>query len=326
MAPNHFVMNIQSYEVEPLQQFFKYNEIPFEGLYPMVRGRVSHINGVAVDTTDKSELDPALKRELNLSWADKIQANNKLTDGSWWTAEEFGMPLISVEKELARRLGVGIGDELTFQVSDQSVSARIKNLREVQWDSFQPNFYVIFPSRVIEQYPASFISSFYLSKKNKNMLNSLVRSFPTLTVLEVDAIIAQVQTILQQVSKAVEYVMLFVLFSGMMVLVASMQSSMDERIHNAVLMRTLGAKKSFLQNAQLSEFVMLGLFSGLLAVLSAELIAYLLYTKIFSLTFELHGLLWLAGPVISVILIILLSYLYMRNVTRQSPLKILRYS
>lgn len=325
-APNHFVMNIQSYEVEPLRAFLQAQQIPAEGLYPMVRGRISHINSQPVDGNgDKNELDPALKRELNLSWADKLQVNNKLVEGHWWQPSE-NSAVISVERELARRLGVGIGDELTFQISDQSITARIKNLREVQWDSFQPNFYVIFPDKIINQFPVSYISSFYLPKQNKNVLNSLVRSFPTLTVLEVDAIIDQVQSILQQVSQAVEYVMLFVLFAGMMVLIASMQSSMDERVQNAVVMRTLGAKRSFLQNAQLSEFIMLGLFSGLLAVISTELIAWLLYSRVFSLEFDMHWWLWFSGPSISVVLILLLSYAYMRKVTRQSPLKILRYS
>lgn len=327
-APNHFAINIQADEVKEVQQFFTQQEIETEGLYPMVRGRIIKINNrdVLDAVPDKSKLDESLKRELNLSWSSQIQANNKLIEGSWWADDDTGKAVVSIEKGLARRLNVEIGDSLTFSVADQNISATIKSIRSVQWDSFQPNFYIVFPENVINKFPVSYISSFYIEASKKKTLNQLVKNFPTLTVLEVDAIMAQVKSIMQQVTTAVEYVMLFVLFAGMMVLVASMQSSMDERINAAVIMRTLGAKKSFLTRSQFSEFSLLGLFSGVLAVSGTEIIAYLLYSKVFDLDFELHLSLWVFGPLISICLILIISWVYMRKITKQSPVKALRYA
>ena len=327
-APNHFVINIQPYEVDAVNQFFINNKIKSENLYPMVRGRVSEINDVPVleAVPDKSKLDEALKRELNLSWAVEMQQSSRLLEGRWWRVNDSGKPFISIEKGLAERLGIGIGDTLSFKIADRSIRAEIASLRSVQWDSFQPNFYVIFPVGVIETFPVSYISSFYIDMQDKKLLNQLIAEFPTLTVLEVDAIMDQVKSMVEQVSTAVEYVMLFVLFAGMMVLVASMQSSMDERVHTAVMMRTLGARKSFLLKSQFAEFGMLGLFSGLLAVSGTEMIAYMLYTRVFNLEFELHTGLWLIGPLISMLLILLISRLYTKKVTQQSPLKVLRYN
>lgn len=324
-SPNHFVINIQSYEVDAVKQFFTQNSINSEGLYPMVRGRITQINNVAVlkAVPDSSKLDESLKRELNLSWSNQLQNNNKVLQGEWWETEDTGKALISIEKGLARRLQVNIGDKLTFSIADQSIQATIKNIRSVQWESFQPNFYITFPESVINHHPVSYISSFYIPESKKKLLNQLIAKFPTLTVLEIDAIMQQVKSIMQQVSTAIEYVMLFVLLAGFMVLIASMQSSMDERIHAAVIMRTLGAKTSFIRRSQMAEFSILGLFSGLLAVTCTEIIAYLLYTKVFDLEFELHIWLWLGGPLLSMVLILMISQLYTNKVTRQPPLKAL---
>lgn len=327
-APNHFVINIQSDEITAVQSFFSHKNIKTEGLYPMVRGRIIEINGKDVLETvpDKSQLDNALKRDLNLSWAHSLQGNNKVIDGKWWTSDDTGNQVISIEKGLAKRLKVSLGDSLTFSVADRRITATIKNVRSVQWDSFQPNFYIIFPDAVINDFPVSYISSFYIGATQKDILNSLVKQFPTITVLEIDAIMEQVKSIMVQVTTAVEYVMLFVLFAGLMVLVASMQSSMDERIQASVIMRTLGAKKTFLRKVQFSEFSLLGLFSGLLAVAGTEVVAFLLYSKIFDLDFELHLWLWVYGVIVSIVLILLINWVYMKKVIKQSPLQALRYS
>jgi len=154
----------------------------------------------------------------------------------------------------------------------------------------------------------------------------MIKHFPTITVLEIDDLMNQVKAIMQQVSSTIGYVMLFVLLAGIVVLAAAMQSSMEQRIQSAVIMRTLGAKKSFLQRSHLTEFALLGYLSGLLAVTRTEIISYFLYTQIFDLEFELHFILWIYGPLLSSGLIVLFSYLYMGNITKLSPTKILRYA
>ena len=328
MAPNHFVVNIQSYEVEAVKTFFTQHGVQTEGVYPMVRGRVTEINGVSVldAVPEKSKLDEALKRELNLTWGNKVQENNQLLAGQWWQPGDKAKPYISIEKGLAERLEVTLGDSLSFKIADRTITATITSLRSVQWDSFQPNFYIVFPDGVINTFPVSYISSFYIDKSQKKLLNDLIKKFPTLTVLEIDAIMEQVKSVMEQVTTAVEFVMLFVLLAGMMVLVASMQSSMDDRVQSAVIMRTLGAKKSFLRRSQFAEYSLLGFLSGLLAVSGTEIIAYLLYNRVFNLDFEIHTWLLIIGPLISIILILMISHLYTKKVVQQSPLKVLRYS
>lgn len=327
-APNHFVINIQPYEVDRVKDFFSQQKIGTEGLYPMVRGRISRINGQDVTEVKQPDggLDASLQRELNLSWATGMQANNQLVEGRWWHPLDVTQSVISIEQGLARRLQLKLGDTLDFLIAEQTISARIVNIRSVQWDSFQPNFYIIFPPGIIDEYPVTYISSFYLDESQKNILNQLVRDFPTLTVLEIDDIMQQVRSIMNRVSLAVEYVMLFVLFAGCTVLIASMQAGMDQRNHNAIIMRTLGASRQYLRRSLFSEFAILGLLAGILAVAGTELIAYLLYQKVFELDYQPHLALWIAGPVISILVIIALSWFYMRRVPRLSPMKILQYN
>ena len=322
-APNHFVINIQQYEVAGVKTFFDQYKVPTEGLYPMVRGRISEINDRPVSEVfpDKSKLDASLKRELNLSWSINLQKNNRIIDGDWWTDDDIGKTYISIEKSLAKRLMVSIGDKLSFSIADQNITATVKSTRSVQWDSFQPNFFILFPDRVINDFPVSYISSFYIPAHKKNILNALVAAYPTLTVLEIDEIMNQVKSIMQQVTTAVEYVMLFVLLAGSMVLIASMQSGMSERIHSNSIMRILGANSRFISRSQISEYTLLGLFSGVLAVSGAEAITFILYRLAFNLEFEFHLWLWLTGPVISIVLILLISQLYTHKTTQQAPLK-----
>ena len=327
-APNHFIINIQNNEVTPIKSYLQNNNVQTEGVYPMVRGRIIKINGVDIldRITNNKKLDQSLKRELNLSWNNSVQANNQIISGTWWNKDTQGKPYISIESGLAKRLNIDIGDSITFNVADQELSASILNIRSVQWDSFQPNFFIIFPDGIINDFPATYISSFYLSSKDKQLLNDIIKKFPTITVLEIDDIMNQVKAIMQQVSSTIGYVMLFVLLSGIVVLSAAMQSSMEVRIHSSVIMRTLGAKKSFLQRSHLTEFALLGYLSGLLAVIGTEIISYFLYTRIFNLSFELHFMLWVYGPLFTSILITMISLFYMREITKYSPTKVLRYT
>lgn len=324
-APNHFAINIQPDEVNSVAAFMREHAINTEGLYPMVRARITAINAIPVlqAVPDQASLDEALKRELNISWAAGLQKNNQLLQGQWWLPEDNGKPLISIEQGLARRLGIALGDTLTFQAAEKTFSGQITNIRDVQWDSFQPNFYIIFPPGAIDHFPHSYITSFYQSAEKNTVINQLVRAFPGLTIIDVDAIMQQVRLILDQVTLAIEYVMLFVLFAGLVVLLASLQSSMDDRIQTAVIMRTLGAKTSFLNKSLLSEFVLLGLFAGLLAMTGTEIIAYGLYSQVFNLGFEAHPWFWFIGPAAGISIILLAGWFYTRQVSRQTPLSIL---
>jgi len=261
---------------------------------------------VTAITDEDTRQDHALKRELNLTWASKLEANNKVTAGHWWRNTDRGRLLISVEQELAKRLGIGLGDSLSFRIGDQSISARVASLRSVQWDSFQPNFFIIFPPGVLDKYP------------------TLVKQHPGVTVIELDAIMNQLKIILTQVTIAVEYVMLFVLLAGITVLLAALQASMDERLHNTTILRTLGARKDYIRKTLLAEFCLLGLLAGIIAVLGSELGAWVMYSRVFELDYSLHAWMWIAGPLSGMLFITAAGYLSTRKVMQQAPMKTLQ--
>ncbi len=323
-TPNHFAFNILPADVGPLKDYFAARAIPSSGLYPMVRGRLTHINDKPVTrpVTKDDDADESLRRELNLSWSATLPPDNRLTAGPWWDAASGGG--VSVETQLAERLGINLADRLTFSIGGQPLTATVASLREVQWDSFHPNFYMIFPPGALDDYPATWLTSFFLAPQQKPLLNDIVRNFPAVTVLEVDQVLGQLRAILQQVGAAVELVLLFVLAAGFVVLFAALASSLDQRIYEGALLRSLGASRRQLRSAQLAEFLLLGLLAGLLAAIGTEIIAYLLYTQAFELEYRFKWQVWLAAPLLGALLIGLAGVIGTRSVLQRSPSGILR--
>ena len=325
-APNHFVVNLQPERVAAFRDFLDRHQIASAQLYPMVRGRLVQINddelGSRIQPGDRGA--GAVNRELNLTWSDTLQADNVIVEGRWWQAGDDGKHLVSMEAELAQRLGVKLGDTLHFSFGEQQLSAEVISLRTVKWDSFRPNFFMIFPPGVIEHLPAMYMTSFYLDPTRDRSLAEMVREFPSLTVVDLEQLMAQVRRILNQVTLAVEYVLIFVLLAGFAVLYAALQASLDERLYEGALLRTLGASRQQLRNGHLAEYALLGLLAGLLAAGGTELIAYLLYSRVFQLDYSLKWILWLSLPALGALLIGSAGYLGTRHVVNRSPLVVLR--
>jgi putative ABC transport system permease protein len=324
-TPNHFAFNILPEDVAPLERFFREHAIPAQALYPLVRGRLTHINAVPVTqaVTKEDNNVEALQRELNLTWAEALPPDNRIEAGAWWAPGEREAR-VSVEGKLAQKLGIQPGDELTFTIGGGELKARVASLRFVQWDSFHPNFYMIFPPGLLDAFPATYLTSFHLTPAQKPLLASLVRAFPAATVLETDQVLAQVRAILGQVTAAVEFMLLFVLAAGFAVLAAALTLSLDERLHEGALLRTLGASRRQLRAAQLGEFVALGLAAGVLAALGTELIAYVLYARVFELDYQFKAWVWLAAPLAGAILIGTAGFVGTRAVVTQTPMAVLR--
>jgi len=325
-TPNHFAFNILPRDVAAVQRFFAANDIKASALYPMVRGRLTEINGKPVTraVTKEASDNGALRRELNLTWSGTVPPDNRILRGTWWDTSAPGG--VSVEEKLAQNLGIGLGDELTFSIAGEALHARVTSLRSVQWDSFHPNFYMIFPPRALDAYPVIYLTSFYLAPDRKPLLTALVRAFPAVTVLEIDQLLARVRVILAQATAAVELVLLFVLAAGFAVLFAALSAGLDERFHEGALLRTLGASRRQLRAAHLAEFTVLGVLAGLLAAAGTELIAWLLYTRAFDLEYSFKWPVWLAAPLAGGILIGLAGFVGTRRVVRRSPLTVLRES
>jgi putative ABC transport system permease protein len=325
-VPNHFAINILPDQVDAVRDFLGARQVATSQLYPMVRGRLTRINGEAVReaVTKEAQDDNALNRELNLTWTMQLQDDNDILSGRWWTAQDTGRPLVSVEAKLAERLGIRLGDELGFSVGAETFSAVVTSIRSVQWDSFRPNFYMVFPPGMLEGFSATWMTSFHLSPADKPVLIDLVRSYPALTILEMDLIIEQVERIFRQVTLAVEYVLLFVLLAGFAVLFAALQSSLDERLYEGALLRAMGASRRQLRAGHLAEFVALGLLAGLVAAIGTECLAWVLYTRVLHFDYSFKWQVWVAAPLLGALLIGAAGYHGTRAVVRRSPVLLLR--
>ena len=319
-APNHFVFNISPWEVDEIRTLLETQGEGAQPFYPMMRGRVIALNGETIDAKGGRRW---LTRERNLSWSEELPQGNALEAGQWWS-QAPDMAEVSMDAQDAGDNDLELGDVLRFTLADVEFDARLVNVRRVDWDSMRPNFYVLLSPGALESFPATYLTSFHLDKVRKPFLNSLLRSFPTVTVIEIDAVVEQVQRIIDRVTLAVEMVLLLVMGAGALVLVASIQSSMDERLREFGLLRALGASRGRIVGALVIEFAALGLFAGILAAVGSELTVFVLQEQVFELQGQIHPWTWLGGPVLGVLVIGIIGTVSTRRVVRTPPGIVLR--
>ncbi len=330
-APNHFVINIAPDEVAPINEMLRSKGFESQPLYPMISGKISKINGrstaeleVELQAKRSTQRGPRASSNRNLTWMQALPADNQIIRGAWWADNYHGEALVSVERDFAISNGLKIGDELKFVIRDREVDARITSIRSVKWDNMRPNFYIIFSPGALDDFPSTYMTSFFLDKDEKLFLNKLLREYPTITVLEVDAIIEQIQRIISQVTLAIELVLALIMVSGGLVLLASIQASMDERCHQQAILRALGASQRLVLGSLLVEFSVLGFFAGILATMGAEVTVFGLETEIFELEYNSHPWLWLLGPLVGTLMIGMLGTVATRRVVQIPPITILR--
>ncbi|MFF7709332.1 FtsX-like permease family protein [Pseudomonas sp. NPDC007930] len=325
-APNYFALNILPAERDAFAAHLQADGARAAPLYPVVPGRLTAINGQPAGdhVAAESRGERALQRDLSLTWAASLPAGNRVEAGHWWQARAEGtLPGVSVEAELAQSLGLKLGDRLTFNVGGVVRDAEVSSLRHIDWDNFQPNFFMIFEPGTLQDLPATYLTSFYLAPGNDARIVALSRAFPATTVLQVEAVLAQLRSILAQVTLAVQFVLLFVLAAGLAVLFSGLQATLDERIRQGALLRALGASRPLLQRARRIEFALLGAASGLLAALATEAASWALYR--FALRLEWAPHLWLLClPLVGALLVGLAGLFGTRRALAVSPLVVLR--
>ncbi|WP_278390145.1 ABC transporter permease [Stutzerimonas kunmingensis] len=327
-APNHFVLNVLPAEKDAFAERIAAISDHAAPLYPVVPGRLIAINGEPVRqlVSKESQGERAIRRDLSLTWAAELPKDNHIVAGNWWGDHgDADIPGVSVEAELAQSLQLKVGDRLSFTIGGLTREASVTSLREVNWDSFQPNFYMIFEPDTLQGMPATYMTSFHLPPGKERELVELARAFPSVTLLQVEALLAQLRSILAQVSLAVEYVLLFVLAAGLAVLFAGLQATLDVRIRQGALLRALGAERGLLLRARRAEFGLLGAASGLLAALGCELVSALLYHYAFDLRWQPHPWL-LVLPLIGALLVGGAGLIGTRRALNASPLTVLRES
>ncbi len=324
-APNRFLIGVQPEQVAEVRGFLARAGIAEVELHPMVRGRLVAVNGKAVSEADYAEerAKRLVEREFNLSYSDELPGHNQIAAGRWYAP---GAKEMSVEEGIAERLGWKLGDELTFAVGAERFAARISSLRKLRWDSMKINFFVIVPPALLEGYPASFVSAFRVAPGEERALDELAKRFPNLTIVDVSAALRQAQNVVDQVINAVQFVFLFALGAGLLVLYSALVATEDERRREAAVMRVYGASRRHVTGSQRAEFLAMGLVAGVLATIGAAVIGQLLARRVFELDLPPSAGLWIAGPLAGVLLLSLNAWLSARKVLTASPALTLRDS
>jgi len=304
-VPNNFLINIRPQDVQPLEQFLGAHGMGRAQMYPMVRARITAIDsrpteGMRFASHRGREF---AAREQNLTWSANLMADNRLVAGRWWTRADYGKHLVSISTEYRDALHLAVGDELSFDVAGEPLTVEVANVRKVRWDSFRPNFFLVFPPHLLDGAAGTYMTSIYLKSAQRPELVDLVRRFPSVSVFDVAAILKQIRGIMDRASLAVQYVFMFTLAAGVVVLLAAVQSTRDERRYESAILRTLGARRSTVLQGVAAEFAALGFLSGALAAFGATGIGWLLARRLFSLDYSLDPKVWLIGLVSGTVLV-----------------------
>jgi putative ABC transport system permease protein len=324
-APNHFLINIQPSERDGVAAALAAGGLGAPAFTPLLRARIVRVNGRPV--TEHPALTERGRRELrdesNLTWAAELAPDNEIVAGEWW-GDHPQEPQLSLEDELRREMGLELGDEITYAIGGEELTVRLTSGRRVQWDSFRPNFFMVLSPGAAEQFAHTYITSVYVPPELRKVTVDLVRQFPSVSVIDVGAILDQVRRSMDRAALAVQYVFLFTLAAGVMVLLAAIQSTRDERMFESAVLRTLGARRSVVLQGVAAEFTTLGLLAGVLAALGASSIGYALATRLFRLEYSPGVMLWVGGLVAGALLVGISGTLAVRSVINQSPVATLR--
>ena len=327
-TPNRFVVNIQPDQQQALRDFFSRQQLAQPQLLPMVRGRLVAINQRVIN--DESYTEPRaralVEREFNLSWAENLPIWNELAQGQWWAVgqDTSVRAQLSVEEGIAKTLGIHLGDELTYDVAGSRFTARVSNLRKVQWDDMRVNFFVIATPELLKNYPVTYLTSFYLPSDKAHVGDELAREFSNLLVIDTGVVIDQVRTIIEQISQTISIVFLFTLLAGVVVLYSALLFTQDERIHETAILRTLGASGTYLRRLQMNEFAVLGALSGLFSATGATLLGWVLAHFVIDIPYQPGIMVWLAGIVGGMLVMMCAEWLVTRRLMQLPPMVLLR--
>ena len=323
-APNRFVINIMPDQGPAFRQFLQDKGVGRYDWYPMIRGRLVAVNGKPVSPDDFTE-DRARRlvdREFNISHTATRPAHNEVVQGRW-TPDEAGA--ISVESGIADTLGLKLGDVMQFDMGGVQSEARITSLRKVDWSSMRANFFVIYPVDTLADLPATYLAAFQ-APPVKGFDNTLTREFPNATNVDLSQSLTQVQRVLDQVIRAVEFLFAFTLAAGLVVLFASVTATRAERAREFAIMRAVGARASLLRQVQSAELVGVGLLAGLLAAGVAAVVGWALARYVFDFVWTASPLVLLGGAVAGAVLAWAAGWWGLRGVLRQPVVQTLRQS
>lgn len=333
-APNYFLVNIAPDDAKPLNDFMAQRGIAATDIYPVIRGRLTQINSETLISNEQAEAGDkgrvGISRELNLTWRNSLPANNELVEGHFNQAADE----VSVESGVAERLGLKLGDTLTYMIDNQELKVKVASIRAVHWETMQPNFFMIFTQEALAPFAYTSMASFYLDDKKPDVQGNdapkntvileLIQQFPTVSIIDVGAMVGQLRQIIEQVSLSLTLVLVLVLLASSLVLIAQTEAGMATRQRELAVLRTFGASGWLLRSATGLEFALLGGIAGVLAVIVAEFALYLLKTQVFELNVYMHWPWWGIAPVCGALLVALLGVWRCRQLLNQSCAELLK--
>jgi len=325
-APNYFIFNIEPEDWGGISALFKSELGRSPDFLPLIRGRLSAVKGVPIADYKFPSIQGQnfVQREANLTWSADLPESNRVTQGEWWPAGYKGPMQVSLEEKFAANIGVTIGDELEFSVGGETVSATVASLRYVAWDSLKPNFFLIFSPGDVSNLPQTYLSSLNIPDDKGDVLKKLLNKYPGITLLDLEITLAQVRDIIDKAAAAVQYVFAFTLLAGIVVLLAAIQITSDERRFESAILHTLGARRSQILQSIAAEFVALGALAGFLAALGASIVSYGLAEFVFDLSYRIDPVLWLVGLVTGAVIVGATGTLATRRAVTEPPVRVLR--
>lgn len=325
-APNYFFINIPSGDRDAFVGFLRSRGARLTRVLPMLRGRLTAIDGHPVETMRFRGRGGRrfADREQNLTWAAALAPGNRLVAGRWWTQEDYGKPLVSLSTEIAQALGIGIGDRLTFAVGGETLTATVRNVRKVKWDSFQPNFFIVFVPGLLDGVAGTYLTSAYFHARQGRTLAELVHRFPSVSIFDVEGLLDEVRSLMDKAILAVESVFGFTLFAGLTVLLAAVQASRDERRFESAMLRALGASTRTVLAGVLAEFATVGLLAGLLAAVGASLAGAFVASRVLQVPYTPDPRVFAVGMAGGAVLVATSGWLATRSAIAQPPIGSLR--
>jgi len=321
-ATNRFVINIMPDQADAFQAHLRAAGVSQYDWYPMIRGRLVEVNGRAISPDDYADdrAQRMVDREFNLSNAEHMPDKNRVTAGTWVPGEADGA---SVEEGIAETLGLKLGDALVFDVGGIRHSARVTSLRKVDWGSMRANFFIMFPVAQLPDVPTTYMAA-YRAPTQAGFDNGLLRAFPNVTNVDMDSTIAQVQRVLDQVIRAVEFLFAFTLAAGLVVLFAAVTATREERAREYAIMRAMGAQGRLLRQVQRAELAGVGLLAGFLASAVAMAVGWALARWVFEFAWTAAWWVPVAGALTGAVLALLAGWWGLREVLQRPVMHTLR--
>ena len=322
-SPNRFMLNVQEDQKRGLTQALEAGGVSAPQFYPMVRGRLIEMNGkdIAPNNYVEENAKRLIDREFNLSYSDQLPSGNQIVAGKWIDGDA---PQISMETGIAKTLKLKLGDQLTFEVAGEKISAPITSLRKLDWGSMRVNFFVIMPPAQLQALPQSWITSYYQNPQQESLDFQLSQSYPNLTIVDISASLQQIQEVLNKLSSVLGLLLAFTLSAAILVLMTAIAATQDERYKNAALLKALGASRQTLANIANIELIMVGLVSGVLAGLFSGIAAWVLGRYVMEIQFNAFGQAILMGIAFGVIACLASGYRFQRRIQKATAIECLR--